>query len=139
MAVIRATLDYTKAGFSKLEDLCLWYKPGSDLINLTKLTLLVLYKKKEGNEKKESQKESTFGSWIWETLKNIGEKIHVSGELKAKTKGSRRKMSMKLHEDKYILGYKVFKYMLGFKGFKVESIDIESTVYDLVKDLSKEE
>ena len=32
MAVIRATLDYIEAGFSKLEDLCIWYKPGSDFI-----------------------------------------------------------------------------------------------------------
>ena len=72
-------------------------------------------------------------------MKNIGEKIHVSGKLEAKTKGTRRKMTMKLHEDKYILGYKVFKYMLGFKGFKVESTDVERTIYDLVKDLSKEE
>ena len=52
MAVIRATLDYAKAGFSHIEYLCLWYKPGSDFINLTKLTLLVLQKKKEENAKK---------------------------------------------------------------------------------------
>ena len=64
MAVIRATLDYTEAMFSKLEDMCLWYKPGSDFINLTKLTLLVLQKKKEENAKNESQKESTFGIWM---------------------------------------------------------------------------
>ena len=60
MAVIRATLDYAEANFSMLEDECLWYKPGSDFINLTKLTLLVLQKKKEENAKKESQKELTF-------------------------------------------------------------------------------
>ena len=34
MAVIRATLDYAEARFSKLEDLCLWYKPGSDFIKI---------------------------------------------------------------------------------------------------------
>ena len=124
MAVIRATLGYAKAGFSDLEDPCLWYKPGSDFINLTKLTLLVLNKKKEGKKEKESQEESTFGSWIWETLKNIGDNIYASGELKAKTKGSKRKMNMKLHDEIYIL------------GFTDESTDIDSTIYDLIKDLS---
>ena len=91
MAVIRATLDYAEAKFSLLEDECLWYKPGSDFINLTKLTLLVLQKKKEENAKNESQKESTFGSWIWETLRNIGEKIHVTGKLESKTTGTKKK------------------------------------------------
>ena len=87
MAVIRANLEYAESGFSNLEDPCLWYKPRSDFINLTKLTMLVLNKKKEEKKEKESQGESTFGSWIWETLKNIGEKIYVSGEFKAKIKG----------------------------------------------------
>ena len=91
MAVIRATLEYAELGFSNLEDLYFWYKPGSDFINLTKLTMLVLNKKKEEKKEKESQEESTFGSWIWEALKNIGEKIYVSGELKAKIKGSKKK------------------------------------------------
>ena len=54
MAVIRATLDYAEAMFSELEDMCLWYKPGSDFINLTKLTLLVLNKKKEEEKEKEA-------------------------------------------------------------------------------------
>ena len=90
MAVTRATLVYHKF-FSMLEDECIWYKPGSDFINLTKLTLLVLQKKKEENAKKESQKESTFGDWIWKTLKNIGEKLHVSGEANSKPEELKKK------------------------------------------------
>ena len=53
MAVIRATLEYAESGFSKLEDPCLWYKPRSDFINLTKLIRLVLTKKKEEQKEEE--------------------------------------------------------------------------------------
>ena len=54
MAVNRAILEYAD-GFSELEEPCLWYKPRSDFINLTKLTILVLNKKKE-EKKKRNQK-----------------------------------------------------------------------------------
>ena len=55
MAVNRAILEYAN-GFSKLEEPCLWYKPRSDFINLTKLIRLVLTKKK-GREKGRGIKE----------------------------------------------------------------------------------
>ena len=71
MAVNRAILEYA-FGSSELEEPCLWYKPRSDFINLTKLIRLVLTKKKEEKKEEESKRESTFGSWFWETLKNIG-------------------------------------------------------------------
>ena len=59
-------------------------------------------------------------------MKNIGEKIYVSGNLKAETKGSRRKIIMKLHEDKYILGYEVFEYMLGFKDLRLNLLTLKA-------------
>ena len=124
---------------SMLEDECISLYSGSDFINLTKLTLLVLQKKKEENAKKESQKESTFGDWIWKTLKNIGEKLHVSGEANSKTRGIEEEITIKVYENKYILGYTILKYLWGFKGFKVESTEVESNIYDLIKDLSEEE
>ena len=78
-------------------------------------------KRKRKTQKKESQKESTFGDWIWKTLKNIGEKLHVSGEADSKTRGIDEEITIKVYENKYILGYTILKYLLGFKGFKVES------------------
>ena len=126
MAVNRAILEYAN-GFSKLEEPCLWYKPRSDFINLTKLIRLVLTKKKEEKKEEESKRESTVGSWVWETLKNIGEKICVSGKYKASIEGTRKKTDMKVHEEKYIL------------RIKVKTTEIESTMDDLIPDLAKEE
>ena len=126
MAVNRAILEYA-FGSSELEEPCLWYKPRSDFINLTKLIRLVLTKKKGREKEEESKRESTFGSWVWETLKNIGEEICVSRKYKASVKGTRKRTDMKVHEEKYIL------------GIKVENTEIESTMDDIIKDLSKEE
>ena len=84
-------------------------------------------KKKEEKKEKESKGESTFGSWVWKTLKNIGEEICVSRKYKASVKGTRKRTDMKVHGEKYIL------------GIKVENTEIESTMEDIIKDLSKEE
>ena len=72
-------------------------------------------------------------------MKNIGEKLHVSGEAESKTTGIEEEITMKVYEETYILGYTILKYLLGFKGFTVESTEVESNIYDLIKDLSKEE
>ena len=73
---------------SQLEDTCISLYQGSDFINLTKLTALMLQKEKEKNARIESLKEPTFGRWIWRTLKDIGEWIFISE--KSKTKIRRR-------------------------------------------------
>ena len=84
--------------FSMLEDECISLYSGSDFTNLTKLTLLMLTNKKEENAKKESQKESTFGDWIWKTLKNIGEKLHVSGEAGSRVSGGEEEVTIRVFE-----------------------------------------
>ena len=126
MAVNRATLDYSEL-YSKLEEPCIWYKPRSDFINLTKLVRLVLTKKNEEKEKEESKREQTFGGWVWETIMNIGEEMYTSDDTEASVKGTSRRINMKAQEKKYIL------------GIEVERTEIESTIYEIVKDLSKVE
>ena len=48
---------------------------GSDFFNLNNLTNLMLQKEREKNAKIESQKNPTFGRWIWSTLKDLAEVI----------------------------------------------------------------
>ena len=69
MAVKRAIIEYLDEPFT-FEDACIIYKPRSDFINLTKLIGLVLIKKQEENKEEESKRASTFGSWVWEKIKN---------------------------------------------------------------------
>ena len=73
---------------SKVEDTCISLYHGSDFINLTKLTALMLQKEREKYAKIESQKEPTFGRWIWKTLKDIGEWILISEKSKTKILGN---------------------------------------------------
>ena len=99
----------------------------------------MLQKEKEENAKKESQKEPTFGEWIWKTLKDIGEWIHVSEESESRVSGSKEEVTIKVFEKRYILGLTILENLLGFKGFEVESTEARNTIYGLIKDLSKEE
>ena len=64
----------------------------------------MLQKEKEKNAKKESQKEPTFGEWIWKTLKDIGEWIHVSEESGSRISGGEEEVTIKVFEKRYILG-----------------------------------
>ena len=59
-------------------------------------------------------------------IKNIGEEICVSEEHEATVNGTEERIDMKIHEEKYIM------------GIEVERTEIESTMYDLIKALSKE-
>ena len=69
---------------SEVEGTCVSLYRGSDFINLTKLTALMLQKVREKNAEIESKKKPTFGRWFWNTLKDIGEWIFISEKCKTK-------------------------------------------------------
>ena len=87
----------------------------------------MLIKKQEENKEEESKRASTFGSWVWENLKTIGEEICVTKKMGATTEETEERIDIKIHEETYIVGN------------EVERIEIECTLYDLIKTLSKEE
>ena len=80
----------------------------------------MLIKKQEENKEEESKRASTFGSWVWEKIKNIGEGICVSNEYEATTEGTEERIDIKIHEEKYIM------------GIEVERTEIECTSNDLI-------
>ena len=55
--------------------LAIHYEPRSDFINLSKLNVLVLVRKLEGEEGEESQRTLTLKGWIWENMVKILEII----------------------------------------------------------------
>ena len=82
---------------SQVEDTCVSLYQGSDFINLTKMTALMLQKERVKNAKIESQKEPTFGRWIWKTLKDIGEWIFISEKSKTKIRGDEGEGTIEIH------------------------------------------
>ena len=70
MAVNRANRLYMNQSMPP-EDTSIHYKPRSDFINLSKLNALVLARKLEAEERKESQGTLTLRRWIWENLANF--------------------------------------------------------------------
>ena len=89
---------------------------------------LVLIKKQEEKKEEESKRAPTFGSWVWENIKNIGEEISwVTEESEGTTEETKRRINIKFQKIKYIM------------GIETEKTEIECTMYDLVKTLSKEE
>ena len=100
----------------------------------------MLQKEREKNAKIESQKEQTFGKWVWKTLKDIGEWILVSEKSRTKIrKGEDQQGTIEVSQKRYILGPRTLENLLGFEGFEIESTWAKSTVTEVIKDLSKEE
>ena len=128
MAVNRANAEYDLMNQSiTMPATVVHYEPRSDFINLTKLIRLMLTKEKEERKEEESQRESTFGSWIWETLMNLGEMIWVTEDCRTNIKGTNGNTNIKIIEGKYIMGY------------QVKTNKIERTMEDIIKELTNEE
>ena len=100
----------------------------------------MLQKEREKNAKIESQKEPTFGRWIWRTLKDIGEWIFISEKSKTKIRGYEGEGTIETSQRRYILGpLTPYDYLLGYKGFEVEYTWAKSTVAEVVRNLNEEE
>ena len=124
---------------SGLEDTCISLYDGSDFINLTKLTALMLQKEREKNARIESLQKPTFGRWIWRTLKDIGEWILYSEKSETKVRGNEGEGTIETSQRRYILGPITSDYLLGYKGFEIEYTWAKSTIAEVVRNLTEEE
>ena len=118
---------------SRVDGTCVSLYRGSDFINLTKLTALMLQKVRVKNAEIESKKPPTFGRWFWNTLKDIGEWIFFSERSNAKVRGDEGDGTIKITYGRYILGPNNSDSLLGYKGFEVEYAWAKSTIADVVK------
>ena len=98
---------------------------GSDFFNLNILTILMLQKERKRKEEIESKKNPTFGRWIWNTLKDLGEVICITRAYGEKILGNEK--TVEISHKEYIL------------GFEVEHFWAKKTFSDLIKNLTKEE
>ena len=81
-------------------------------------------------QKIESQREPTFGGWIWKTLKDIGEWILVSEKSRTKIRGGEG--TIEVSQKRYVLGPRTLENLLGFEGFEIESTRAKSTIHEAV-------
>ena len=126
--------------YSSLEGTCISLYDGSDFINLTKLTALMVQKERERNAKIESQQKPTFGRWIWKTWKNLGELMYYSDAIKTNVLGDDGEGTIEITHRRRIFGpLTSYDYLLGYEGFEVEYTWAKSTVAEVVKNLSEEE
>ena len=126
--------------YSSLEGTCISLYDGSDFINLTKLTVLMVQKERERNAKIESQQKPTFGRWIWKTWKNIGELILYSDDIDTKVRGGDGEGTIEISHRRHIFGpLSPYDYLLGYEGFAVEYTWAKSTVAEVVRNLNEEE
>ena len=104
MAVNRANSLLMNQGMPS-QHLAIHYEPRSDFINLSKLNALMLARKLEADEKKESQGTLTFKGWIWENLANLlamaAKETRMGIEIESTVE---KKLTMKIQMELLIMG-----------------------------------
>ena len=78
---------------------------GSDFFNLNNLTNLMLQQERKKKEEIESKEKPTFGRWIWNTMKDLGEVILKSEVYEEDI--LENETTIEISHKKYILGLEV--------------------------------
>ena len=78
---------------------------GSYFFNLNILINLRLQQERKKKEEIESKEKPTFGKWIWNTLKDLGEVICITREYGEKI--ARYEQTVDVYHKEYILGFEV--------------------------------